>query len=78
MVIQYVVELVFRAPNVNFINSVSTYLNYQALQFFLLALHSVWVIWDSFYVTLDKNKHGTWDSVYWVMKKPVGIRGQSR
>ena len=31
-------------------------------------IHSVWVIWDSLYGTLDKNKHGTWDSMYWVMK----------
>ena len=43
-----------------------------------VVLHSVWVIWDSLYGTLDKNEHGTWDSVYWVMKKPVGVRGQSR
>ena len=43
-----------------------------------VVLHSVWVIWDSLYGTLDKNKHGTWDSVYWVMKKLVSVRGQSR
>ena len=38
-------------------------------------LHSVWVIWDSLYGTLDKNKHGRWDNLYWVLKILVSIRG---
>ena len=36
--------------------------------YYIPRIHPVWVIWDSLYGTLDNNKHGTWDSVYWVVK----------
>ena len=31
-------------------------------------IHSVWVIWDSLYGTLDKFGHGTWDNINMVKK----------